>query len=247
MRQCCSAPGIRDPELSADWPTIPMYRRSALCNEFGTVLTADGNVYLGDVPREAVIEGFSGGALLLRGFRADVAAFRELVEKLIDAPVRHPNYQRQAAHEDRTVLLVDPDETPIPAHSELAYSPLCPELIFFHFPPSSLVGYFSRRSPCACSRTAAPFAQWAPRLNGLSKPGSWPTQTPWSTSARTVQPTEQCVHTDFTVCTVPLTAPCAFAVRVTRPTVPSVSRAVRATPARAIMTLISMFVHRGSM
>ena len=29
---------------------------------------------------------------------------------------------------------------------------------------------------------------------GLSQPGSCPTHTPFSTSASTVQPTEQCVH-----------------------------------------------------
>src|SRR6266478_3878717 len=67
-----------------------------------------------------------------------------------------------------------------------------------HLPSTSLVGYLSRRSPCACSRTEAPLAQWAPRLNGLSKPGSWRVHTPFSTVAMTVQPTEQCVHTVLT-------------------------------------------------
>ena len=37
-------------------------------------------------------------------------------------------------------------------------------------------------------------AQCEPRLIGLSQPGSWPTHTPFSTSAMTVQPTEQCVQ-----------------------------------------------------
>src|SRR5690606_40127088 len=68
-----------------------------------------------------------------------------------------------------------------------------------HLPLTILVGYFSRRSPWACSRTDAPLAQWAPRLNGLSKPGSWPTQMPLLTSAITVQPTEQWVQTDFLI------------------------------------------------
>jgi hypothetical protein len=31
------------------------------------------------------------------------------------------------------------------------------------------------------------------------QPGSWPTQTPFTVSANTVQPTEQCVHTDFLI------------------------------------------------
>src|SRR5438876_182889 len=67
-----------------------------------------------------------------------------------------------------------------------------------HLPSTSLVGYLSRRSPCACSRTEAPLAQWAPKLNGLSKPGSWRVHTPFCTVAMTVQPTEQWVHTVLT-------------------------------------------------
>src|SRR5438067_1759091 len=67
-----------------------------------------------------------------------------------------------------------------------------------HLPSTSLVGYLSRRSPCACSRTEAPLAQCAPRLNGLSKPGSCRVHTPFCTVAMTVQPTEQWVHTVLT-------------------------------------------------
>src|SRR5438270_1116459 len=67
-----------------------------------------------------------------------------------------------------------------------------------HLPSTSFVGYLSRRSPWACSRTEAPLAQWAPRLNGLSKPGSCRVQTPFSTVAITVQPTEQWVQTVLT-------------------------------------------------
>ena len=81
----------------------------------------------------------------------------------------------------------------------------------FHSPPSFFIGYFRRRSPCACSRTAAPLAQCAPRLNGLSHPGSWPVQTPSCTSATTVQPTEQCVQTDLTVSTAAFAAVAAVA------------------------------------
>ena len=77
------------------------------------------------------------------------------------------------------------------------------QLMRFHSPPSFFIGYFRRRSPWACSRTAAPLAQCAPRLNGLSQPGSCPVQTPLLTSATTVQPTEQCVQTDLIVSTAP--------------------------------------------
>src|ERR1700690_3022512 len=58
----------------------------------------------------------------------------------------------------------------------------------------SFIGYFSRRSPITSSRTEAPLAQCEPRLIGDSQLGSWPIQTPFDTSAVTVQPTEQCVQ-----------------------------------------------------
>src|SRR5581483_8067689 len=77
------------------------------------------------------------------------------------------------------------------------------QLMRVHFPPTSFMGYLSRRSPCACSRAAAPLAQWAPRLRGESKPGSWPIHTPFCTSASIVQPTEQCVHTVFFMSILP--------------------------------------------
>src|SRR5260370_35226084 len=68
-----------------------------------------------------------------------------------------------------------------------------------HSPLTSFIGYFRRRSPCTSSRTDAPLAQCEPRLIGLSQAGSWPTQTPFWTSAITVQPTEQCVQMFFLV------------------------------------------------
>src|SRR6187402_1493168 len=71
--------------------------------------------------------------------------------------------------------------------------------IFCHSPLTSFIGYFSRRSPCTSSRTDAPLAQCEPRLSGLSQAGSWPTQTPFCTSAITVQPTEQCVQMFFLI------------------------------------------------
>src|SRR6476646_8531796 len=64
-----------------------------------------------------------------------------------------------------------------------------------HWPLASFIGYFRRRSPITSSRTEAPLAQCDPRLIGDSQVGSWPTHTPFSTSAVTVHPTEQCVQT----------------------------------------------------
>src|ERR1700758_1699727 len=102
-----------------------------------------------------------------------------------------------------------------------------------HWPPTSFSGYLSRRSPDTSSRTAAPLAQCEPRLIGLSQLGSWPIQTPLATSAVTVQPTAQWVHTLLQVAT---DAPGAgggpaFALR-TLPSgrMPSAARPPAATP-----------------
>ncbi len=69
--------------------------------------------------------------------------------------------------------------------------------IFCHLPLTSFIGDFSRCefSCMPCSRTEAPLAQCAPRLSGESNTGSCRIQTPFSTTASTEQPTEQCVHT----------------------------------------------------
>src|SRR5579872_2495852 len=70
----------------------------------------------------------------------------------------------------------------------------CSQLILVHRPLTIFIGYLRRRSPLTSSRTAAPLAQNEPRLIGLSQAGSWPIQTSLATSAKTVQPTEQCVQ-----------------------------------------------------
>src|SRR6516225_4015939 len=70
----------------------------------------------------------------------------------------------------------------------------CSQLTRVHWPLTSFIGYFSRRSPWTSSRTAAPLAQCEPRLMGESQLGSCPIQTPLATSAVTVQPTEQWVQ-----------------------------------------------------
>src|SRR5262245_22888670 len=69
------------------------------------------------------------------------------------------------------------------------------QLMRLYLPSTSFIGYFNRYSPWPFSRTAAPLAQCAPRLIGLSNTGSWRTQTPFSTTASIAQPTEQWPHT----------------------------------------------------
>ncbi len=97
------------------------------------------------------------------------------------------------------------------------------QLMRSYLPFTSFIGYFSRNSPCAWSRTAAPLAQCAPRLIGESKTGSWRTHTPFSTTASMAQPTEQCVHT----------------VRLTSILGPPVLSAPAASAASALRTSVS--------
>src|SRR3982750_908737 len=81
--------------------------------------------------------------------------------------------------------------------------------IFWYLPSTSFIGVFSRKSPWPCSRSAAPLAQCAPRLIGESNTGSWRIQTPFSTTASTAQPTEQCPHTVRLTSTRRLPSPAA--------------------------------------
>src|SRR5712691_1799296 len=104
-----------------------------------------------------------------------------------------------------------------------------------HWPLTSFIGYFRRRSPCTSSRTAAPLAQCEPRLMGESQPGSWPIHTPFATSATTVQPTEQWVQMFLRMVTC---APAgaggpAFALRMlVSGSAPSAARLPAASPER---------------
>ncbi len=52
--------------------------------------------------------------------------------------------------------------------SSMAWS----QLMRFHLPSVSFIGYCTRLSPVPCSRTEAPLAQCAPRLKGEPKSGS---------------------------------------------------------------------------
>src|SRR5881394_3292874 len=104
-----------------------------------------------------------------------------------------------------------------------------------HSPLTSFIGYLSRRSPDTSSRTAAPLAQCEPRLIGLSQLGSWPIQTPFATSAVTVQPTAQWVQTLLRVSSLAPWAGGGPALALRTPpsgNVPSAARPPAATPER---------------
>src|SRR6185436_13190395 len=105
-----------------------------------------------------------------------------------------------------------------------------------HWLLTSLSGYLRRRSPCTISRIDAPLAQWVPRLIGLVQDGSCPVQTPFWTSAVTVQPTEQWVQMFFlmTVSTPGFGPSIAFALRTAPSWIePTAARPPMARPERA--------------
>src|SRR5215469_9626103 len=102
----------------------------------------------------------------------------------------------------------------------------------FHWPLVSFMGYFSRRSPETNSRTDAPLAQCDPRLIGESQLGSWPTHTPFETSAVTVHPTEQCVQMLLRTVAPEVRGPAAAAFAFWTLAIGSVPSAARAPPAR---------------
>src|SRR5215475_1312892 len=114
----------------------------------------------------------------------------------------------------------------------LSLSPIssiaCCQDTLVHWPLTSFIGYFRRRSPCTSSRVAAPLAQCEPRLIGESQPGSCPTHTPLTTSPMTVQPTEQCVQTFFLVTAPAVSGPAAAASALR--TLPSGSALSAASP-----------------
>ena len=85
------------------------------------------------------------------------------------------------------------------------------------------------------SRTAAPLAQWVPWLIGLSQPGSCPTQTPFWTSAITVQPTEQWTQTFFltSVVTSARTGPASALRTIARGSDATAARPPAASPERS--------------
>src|SRR6201997_2790839 len=122
----------------------------------------------------------------------------------------------------------------------------CSQEVLVHCPFTSFIGYFSRRSPETSSRTAAPLAQCEPRLIGESQLGSWPIQTPFDTSAVTVQPTEQCVHTLLRMTASAVSGPAAAASalrtvvsgivpRTARPPAPIPERRKKARRSRAVL------------
>lgn len=71
------------------------------------------------------------GAILLSGFRVDRDQFVGFTELLSAEFVPHPNPMRRPVDGDPLTSLVDAGMQAIPFHSELAYTPTSPDLLWF--------------------------------------------------------------------------------------------------------------------
>jgi alpha-ketoglutarate-dependent taurine dioxygenase len=71
------------------------------------------------------------GAVLFRGFRTDVDVFRVFTDRFTEAFVVNGNLTREAASPDVTIQTVNVGSALIPMHSEMAYGPLRPDLLWF--------------------------------------------------------------------------------------------------------------------
>lgn len=83
-------------------------------------------------PRQVFAMLADAGAVLMRGFDASLADFRQLTERFSSRFVRYPCPQREMLSEDGTLQLVAPSERAIPLHAELCYMPDSPDLCWFH-------------------------------------------------------------------------------------------------------------------
>ncbi len=103
-----------------------------LCKHFGLEIRAESGQELDDLNRDDLVAQFKrAGVLLLRGFPMDLRRFQGFVEQFSSDLVFHQNPRRRRISDDGSVLLVDPNQSPIPAHCELSYSPLRPDLQWF--------------------------------------------------------------------------------------------------------------------
>jgi alpha-ketoglutarate-dependent taurine dioxygenase len=107
--------------------------RLPLSPRLGSVFLTAGDDPLGDVKPNAVLEELRlRGAILFRGFKSESADFEEFVRLFCGNFVGHTNIKRRPVSPDGFTLTVTPGIQAIDLHSEMAYSPFRPDLIWFH-------------------------------------------------------------------------------------------------------------------
>jgi alpha-ketoglutarate-dependent taurine dioxygenase len=106
-------------------------RLAPILGDVGTLIEAAGRT-AGDIDYNLVTEQLRRtGVILFRGFGIDANELRALVMRFSSELLMHQNPNRVALGDDRGVLLVDAHKNPIPAHCEMSYSPMRPDLQWF--------------------------------------------------------------------------------------------------------------------
>lgn len=100
--------------------------------------TTEGGVL--DLDREMLVESYKTfGALLLRGFSADLAAFRGLTGRFCSSSVFNESPDRKLLDGEHNIQSVNGGADPFPLHPELSREPWKPDVCFFAClsPPSA--------------------------------------------------------------------------------------------------------------
>lgn len=100
---------------------------------FGSLIVSDGSRDILSLDVDEVMSRFrSAGLLLFRGFELGSDGFTAFTERFTDRFTRHSNRRRTVLSDDGTLMTVTPGMGLIRAHSEMAYSPLRPDALWFH-------------------------------------------------------------------------------------------------------------------
>lgn len=107
--------------------------QSAFTREFGAIIADDGSRSLRALDIDQVMRVFrSSGFILFRGFAVEEDGLRAFTDRFTARFIGHGNLDRTLISEDSTLMTVTPGQDVIHAHSEMSYTPLRPDVIWFH-------------------------------------------------------------------------------------------------------------------
>ena len=104
------------------------------------LIAADGAQTLADIPDDEIVPAFKRhGALLFRGFPADLEAFRVFATRFCSTSVFNESPNRRLLDPATNIQSVDGGTGAFPLHPELSREPWKPDACFFHCltPPAS--------------------------------------------------------------------------------------------------------------
>ena len=103
------------------------------------IFEATGGAQLSAISRDEIVSAFTRyGAILFRGFPADLVAFRDFTARFCVSSVFNESPDRQLLDPESIIQTVNGGEAPFPLHPELSREPWKPDVCFFHCltPPS---------------------------------------------------------------------------------------------------------------